>query len=120
MLYEYRVDIVLCGHLHGYERSHPVFNGSLLCDAPMYITVGDGGNHEGPARPWNTTTPVWTALREFSFGHGVLRLENATHGRWDWKRNQDSLAVSADVVALQTASTRCSAAAGADGAAEIS
>ena len=43
----HRVAVVFAGHVHAYERTHPVFKGSLDVDAPAYITIGDGGNREG-------------------------------------------------------------------------
>mmetsp|Transcript_4989 Transcript_4989/g.9209 ORF Transcript_4989/g.9209 Transcript_4989/m.9209 type:complete len:699 (-) Transcript_4989:168-2264(-) len=48
--YKYRVDFVLNGHVHAYERTHPVYNYQPDICAPMYITIGDGGNVEGPYR----------------------------------------------------------------------
>lgn len=57
---KYKVDVVFAGHVHAYERSYrvsniaynvvngkctPVFDES----APVYITIGDGGNLEGLA-----------------------------------------------------------------------
>ena len=38
------VDAVMAGHVHGYERSAPVFNYTLDACAPVYLTLGDGGN----------------------------------------------------------------------------
>jgi hypothetical protein len=34
----------MAGHVHGYERSAPVFNYTLDACAPVYLTLGDGGN----------------------------------------------------------------------------
>lgn len=34
------------GHVHAYERTYPVYNYALDNCAPVYITVGDGGNTE--------------------------------------------------------------------------
>jgi len=110
LLYTYKADIILSGHVHAYERTGPVFRNEQVCDAPVQLVVGDGGNKEGPACPWNLTAPAWSRRREFSFGHGVLSLRNATHARWAWHRNQDSDDVEADAVWLQTASSRCSVA----------
>ncbi|XP_024519500.1 purple acid phosphatase 23 [Selaginella moellendorffii] len=33
--------------------------------------------------------PDWSALRDGSFGHGVLEVKNNTHALWTWYRNQD-------------------------------
>ena len=46
---QYGVDLLLSGHVHAYERSNPVANYSADPSgcAPVQLTVGDGGNHEG-------------------------------------------------------------------------
>ncbi|KAL7210711.1 hypothetical protein ACSBR1_032129 [Camellia fascicularis] len=57
---QYKVDIVFAGHVHSYERSerisnikYNITNGLSLpvrdINAPVYITIGDGGNMEGIA-----------------------------------------------------------------------
>ncbi|KAF5187771.1 Purple acid phosphatase [Thalictrum thalictroides] len=33
--------------------------------------------------------PEWSALRESSFGHGILEVVNSTYALWTWHRNQD-------------------------------
>ena len=55
-----KVDVVLAGHVHSYERSrrfsnieYDIVNGKSTpahnLDAPVYINIGDGGNIEGIA-----------------------------------------------------------------------
>ncbi|PNX55879.1 purple acid phosphatase, partial [Trifolium pratense] len=57
---KYKVDVVYAGHVHAYERSERVSNIAYnivngICapikdqSAPVYITIGDGGNLEGLA-----------------------------------------------------------------------
>ncbi|PNX86025.1 purple acid phosphatase, partial [Trifolium pratense] len=57
---KYKVDVVFAGHVHAYERSERVSNIAYnivngICapvkdqSAPVYITIGDGGNIEGLA-----------------------------------------------------------------------
>ncbi|XP_062147699.1 purple acid phosphatase 15 [Alnus glutinosa] len=126
LLYTHGVDIVFNGHVHAYERSNRVYNYTLDPCAPVYITVGDGGNREkmaikhaddpgncpdpsttpdeyiggfcatnftsGPAAGkfcWDRQ-PEYSALRESSFGHGILEVKNETWALWTWYRNQDS------------------------------
>uniref|UniRef100_A0ACD5TL11 Uncharacterized protein n=1 Tax=Avena sativa TaxID=4498 RepID=A0ACD5TL11_AVESA len=59
-LVDARVDLVLAGHVHSYERSrrvsnvvYDIVNGKATpvrdLDAPMYVNIGDGGNIEGIA-----------------------------------------------------------------------
>lgn len=87
-LYSRGVDLVASGHVHAYERSHPVFKGKLDSCGPVHIVIGDGGNREGLAHDFAREQPVWSAYREASYGHGTLDVVNATHAIWKWHRNQ--------------------------------
>ena len=88
LLYEAGVDLVLSGHLHAYERSHPAFNGTANRCGPVYLNLGDGGNREGaPPGRYFEPPPDWSAFREASFGIGSLVLHNATHAELSWHRS---------------------------------
>ncbi|PSC73849.1 purple acid phosphatase 15-like [Micractinium conductrix] len=57
-----------------------------------------------------TSQPPYSAFREPSFGHAVLRILNATAARWSWMRNQDGqAAASDDVLLLRDTTPRVSA-----------
>ena len=87
VLYDGGVDVVLSGHVHAYERTRNVFDGSVDACGPSYLVVGDGGNYEGPyGGGWHAPQPEWSAFREGSFGAGRLVLENATDAHWAWHR----------------------------------
>ena len=86
LLYSYSVDLVLSGHVHAYERVRPVCDGCLDACGRVYLNLGDGGNREGAYVPWLEPQPPWSAARESSFGAGLLRLENATHAKYTWRR----------------------------------
>ncbi|KAL8116129.1 hypothetical protein AgCh_022579 [Apium graveolens] len=103
----YKVDVVFAGHVHAYERSERVSNVLYnvvngLCNpvtdesAPVYITIGDGGNIEGLATEMTQPQPRYSAFREASFGHGIFDIKNRTHAYFSWHRNQDGYAVTAD------------------------
>ena len=64
--------------------------------APIYITIGDGGNIEGLANNFSQPQPDYSAFREASFGHAILDIRNRTHAHYTWHRNQDNKAVAAD------------------------
>ena len=49
---KYRVDVVFAGHVHAYERNAGVECGEASATGPMYITLGNGGNHEGLYDDW--------------------------------------------------------------------
>ncbi|KAJ3674678.1 hypothetical protein LUZ60_005294 [Juncus effusus] len=104
---KYKVDVVFAGHVHAYERSHRIANIAYnitngLCmptanqNAPVYITIGDGGNIEGLASNMTEPQPSYSAFREASFGHAIFEIKNRTHAYYTWHRNQDSKAVAAD------------------------
>ncbi|CAH9083243.1 unnamed protein product [Cuscuta epithymum] len=104
---QYKVDVVFAGHVHSYERSIRVSNIAYDIEngqcspakdgsAPVYITIGDGGNSEGLAIEMRQPQPSYSAYREASFGHGMLDIKNRTHARFGWHRNQDGLAVEGD------------------------
>ncbi|GMH03584.1 hypothetical protein Nepgr_005423 [Nepenthes gracilis] len=106
---KYKVDVVFAGHVHAYERSERVSNIAYnitngLCtpisdqSAPVYITIGDGGNQEGLVFEMTEPQPAYSAYREASFGHGIFDIKNRTHAYFGWHRNQDGYAVEADSV----------------------
>lgn len=63
------VELVLCGHNHMYERTHPV-RGGKVCgqgEGTIYVTTGAGGANLAEARlPMPETIAVWED-REHSF-----------------------------------------------------
>ncbi|KAF3787305.1 putative purple acid phosphatase 20 [Nymphaea thermarum] len=100
LLYGAQVNVVFAGHVHAYERTDRVYNGTLDSCGPVHITIGDGGNREGLATEFMDPKPEWSVFREASFGHGVLQVENDTHAGWTWHRNGYDEAVVADRVWL--------------------
>lgn len=98
LLYAAKVDIVFAGHVHAYERSTRVYMRNVHPCGAVHITIGDGGNHEGLATRFVDPQPEWSVFREASFGHGELRVANATHAHWSWHRNDDDEPVKSDEV----------------------
>ncbi|KAL9239311.1 hypothetical protein vseg_013646 [Gypsophila vaccaria] len=96
LLYEARVNIVIAGHVHAYERFTNVYDGKANKYGPVHITIGDGGNREGLARSFKDPKPEISIFREASFGYGELHVIDSMHAQWTWFRNQDDEAVSAD------------------------
>ncbi|CAJ1956961.1 unnamed protein product [Sphenostylis stenocarpa] len=104
---KYKVDVVFAGHVHAYERSerisnieYNIINGrcgpSKDLSAPVYITIGDGGNIEGLATNMTNPQPEYSAYREASFGHAIFEIKNRTHAHYSWHRNEDDYATIAD------------------------
>ncbi|KAK4791485.1 hypothetical protein SAY86_031898 [Trapa natans] len=102
-----KVDIIFAGHVHAYERSYRVSNINYNVSsgdrypvpdksAPVYITVGDGGNQEGLAGRFRDPQPDYSAFREASYGHSTLEIKNRTHAFYHWNRNDNGKKVAAD------------------------
>lgn len=45
--YKHGVDLFFYGHVHAYERTHPVYDYNIDPCGAVHITIGDGGNSEG-------------------------------------------------------------------------
>lgn len=45
---------------------------------------------------FDNPSPPISVYREPSFGHGRLRVVNATHAHWSWHRNNETNSVNAD------------------------
>lgn len=107
-----KVDLIFAGHVHAYERSYRIsgihFNvtsGDRYPapdkSAPVYITVGDGGNQEGLAGRFWDPQPDYSAFREASYGHSTLEIKNRTHAFYHWNRNDDGKNVPSDSVVFR-------------------
>jgi hypothetical protein len=80
------VDVVLQGHIHSWERTHPVRNGTVVArpggagnatyvnpGAPIYVVQGTSGAL--PENVFFDPAPAWSAARNLgSFGYGRLRV----------------------------------------------
>ncbi|CAI0388633.1 unnamed protein product [Linum tenue] len=108
---QYRVDVIFAGHVHAYERSYRISNIQYNVtsgdrypipdkSAPVYITVGDGGNQEGLAGRFLEPQPDYSAFREASYGHSMLEIKNRTHALYHWNRNDDGKKVPTDAFVL--------------------
>ncbi len=101
VFYKYKVNLVITGHVHAYERTHPVYANEINPLGPTYITIGDGGNIEGHATGYQEPQPAWSAFRNGTqYGYGVLTIVDKNQMYWNWHRNVDSQYVSRDWVKI--------------------
>ncbi|DBA94256.1 TPA: hypothetical protein ACH3X1_001874 [Trebouxia sp. C0004] len=47
LTYRHGVDLFYYGHVHAYERTHPMYDYTIDPCGAVHITIGDGGNSEG-------------------------------------------------------------------------
>ncbi|GJX02859.1 bifunctional purple acid phosphatase 26-like protein [Tanacetum coccineum] len=99
-----KVDIVFAGHYRISNIHYNITSGVSYPvpdkSAPIYITVGDGGNIEGLASTYNDPQPHYSAFREASYGHSTLEIMNKTHAIYHWNRNDVGKSVEADAFVL--------------------
>ena len=101
LLHKHQVDVLFCGHVHAYERSYPVYNGTVTPGAMLEINIGDGGNRELLGDDdWLPTQPAWSAFRHNGFGHGIVQTLNSTHAVWTWHRIHTPEQVVSDTVKI--------------------
>ncbi|CAI5484214.1 unnamed protein product [Closterium sp. Yama58-4] len=99
-LYAARVDMLITGHVHAYERTTRVYNGQEDPCGIMHITVGSGGKDLYPS--FVSPRPAWSAFRAASFGFALFKIDGSAAGEadWVWHRNDDSPSVAADSARL--------------------
>jgi acid phosphatase type 7 len=91
---KYKVDLFITGHQHQYERTHAVFNGTVLSTgngnatyvkpgAPLYVVQGTSGAFV--AGDWADPQPAWSAYREgTSYGYGKMLVEGSSRMVYQW------------------------------------
>ena len=93
-LRKHRVDVMLYGHIHAYERSCPLAEYVCvgaedpesetvrLANGTVHLTVGAGGH--ALTKQSTFKQQYWSAAHALQFGVGRLTALNATHARWRW------------------------------------
>ncbi len=87
IFHDNKVDLVLYGHVHGYERTSPVYKNQELPagHAPVYILQGGSGNREGnkgDTWPNPDNTRSWSKKQSNTVGYGIML---ATSDEISWK-----------------------------------
>jgi 3',5'-cyclic AMP phosphodiesterase CpdA len=90
VFYQHKVDLVMMGHVHSYQRTYPVYNNTPTAfdyaspAAPVYLLQGASGNREGNkgSYPPADEMPAWSAAALTNVGYGLL---TATKSSLDWK-----------------------------------
>jgi hypothetical protein len=90
LFYRNKVDLVLMGHVHSYQRTYPVYHNAPTAQdytapaAPVYILQGASGNREGTkgSYPPADEMPAWSAATATTVGYGLMTI---TEDTLDWK-----------------------------------
>lgn len=98
-----KVDLVVVGHVHVYERIYPNIKGVPVVGtnttnvwrnpgAPAYVVQGTGGcllNFGTSDRVWKNPAPVWSAKRARHYGYGLMTA-NSTVLHYAFKLEADN------------------------------
>lgn len=90
----YKVDLVFSGHIHSYERTHPLRAGKVVKDGTVYLVVGGGG---GDLEEFLPTPPAFSAARKSAHHYGILDItpQSLTFRAYDLENKEfDSLTLS--------------------------
>jgi len=71
LFYRYKVDLVLTGHYHNYERTCPVYKEKCTPGAPTHVLVGTAGIEL--ERDFMDPKPAWSIERTAIFGHAEIK-----------------------------------------------
>eukprot|EP00122_Pirum_gemmata_P013537 Pgem_evm1s12608 len=93
----HKVNFVFAGHVHAYERFRPTGVNSTCphnkLNAPTYITIGDGGNHE---QLYNSEKLAFFDQLKCSvyrnneyYGYGLLKIIDRKNARWVWRPDKE-------------------------------
>ena len=91
----YKVNLVVSGHDHAYMRTKALDSKGRVAKngaAPIFWTLGAGGNREGHARYRNPNEAEdWVAKRDNDeYGFGLFFAPNRTHAHLQWMRDDDN------------------------------
>jgi hypothetical protein len=87
---KYKVDLVLQGHEHEYERTHAIYNGTIITmpsgpdnatyvnpGAPIYVVQGASGAMQEES--WLSPIPAWSAVHmQNVYGYGRMAITGGT------------------------------------------
>ena len=87
LLYYNKVDLVITGHNHLYERSCPVYRQLCRDGAPTYVLIGGGGFELENPGMWDFG---WCEYFESNHGYGRVSVVDRKSLLWEFVRNKDS------------------------------
>ena len=88
LLHSNKVDLVITGHHHLYERSCPVYRQLCTAGATMYVLVGVGGFELENPGMWDFG---WVEYYESNHGYGRVTVVDRNSLLWEFVRNKDNV-----------------------------
>ena len=87
LLYYNKVDLVIAGHHHLYERSCPVYRQLCRDGAPMHVVIGGAGFELENPGMWDFG---WCEYFESNHGYGRVSVVDRKSLLWEFVRNKDN------------------------------
>ena len=86
ILYANKVNLVLWGHYHSYQRTCPVYRKKCTPGAPTHIIVGTAGYILSPFPSFRDN---WSEFHTTHYGYGRVTVANQSALLWEWVKNLD-------------------------------
>lgn len=81
---EYKVNLVVSGHVHAYQRTKNVAFDVEVPTGPVHVIIGAGGR-QCHADFRQEEPEEWLEVRDGTrYGYGTLEIFNQTHAQWEW------------------------------------
>ena len=81
---QYKVNLVVSGHIHAYQRTKNVAFDKEDPSGPVHVVVGAGGR-QVQADFRQEEPESWLAVRDATrYGYGTFEIFNKTHAQWKW------------------------------------
>lgn len=96
---QYNVDIYINGHVHNYQRTTPVYQGTatssstnyyINAKSTLYVTTGGSGSDGSNSKIDWTDAPNWLVAGEEDFSFSVLKVYNKTHLYWEQLKTKNN------------------------------
>ena len=87
LFHETRVNLLISGHIHSYERTCAVYQERCVSNGVTYVVVGTGGTAVEDSGAWKVD---WSKRFEAVNGYGRVTVANASSLLWEFVRNWDN------------------------------
>jgi acid phosphatase type 7 len=103
--YKHKVDLVIAGHLHHYERQSAIYqNKTVPCEtedehtcinaaAPVHIISGSGGNRLKKNDDISKNPCLWSRFQSMDYGFGKLSVVNRTTLFWQQYSSESTMLI---------------------------
>jgi len=92
LFYQYHVDLAMWGHVHSYERTCPVYNGTCHGnlknpEATVHVVIGMAGQELDDM--WMIPAPEWSMFTASDFGYARIHIPDRSSFHFEYVGDKD-------------------------------